>query len=65
MFLELRKEKKFDSHSRFLQSTKGGGLSQTAKCCSSGQIKAIKINAYMITRMLDFTAQRKFSYVFR
>lgn len=30
-----------------------------------GQIKALKINAYMITKMFDFTAQRKFLWVFR
>lgn len=30
-----------------------------------GQIKALKINAYMITKTFDFTAQRKFLWVFR
>jgi hypothetical protein len=30
-----------------------------------GQIKALKINAYMITHMFDFIAQRKFLWVFR
>lgn len=63
LLLELRKEKSLDSDSRFfLQQKKWEALHKQQN--AFGQIKALKINDYMITKMLNFTAQRKFLWVF-
>lgn len=61
MLLELRQEKRLNSNSRFFQIKRSGRPVRNNKML---WVK-LKINADMITKMLDFIAQRKVLWVFR